>query len=107
MIKNKNMPRKTKKQKILSEYRRKLKQLEELKSSATETSLKQSTYPMSLTPHQSNYLISSAIEKKPASPLDYNQSLVQFTISDLKKTLWLTLLIVGLEFLIFYINVLK
>lgn len=101
------MPKKTKKEKILSEYRRKLKQIEELKTLATETSLKQSTYPISLTPSSSNYLISSSIEKKPLFPLDYNQSLVQFTISDLKKTLWVTLLIVGLEFLIFYINVLK
>lgn len=101
------MPRKTKKQKILSEYRRKLKQLEELKNSSIKISSQPAIFPHSFTSQQPNYLSLSPIQKKPLFSLEENQSLVQFTISDLKKTLWLTLLIVGLEFLVFYLNVLK
>lgn len=91
------MPKKTKKQKILAEYRRKLNRLKSVSSDRLAVKITSSL--------KSNP--TSSFEEKTSSFLKYDQSLVQFTISDLKRTIFITFFILSLEFLVFYVNLLK
>ncbi|HLD26341.1 MAG TPA: hypothetical protein VJB63_00065 [Patescibacteria group bacterium] len=84
------MPHKTKKQKIISSYRRKLQQL---------NSRQESSIPIHNT---------SLIPTTPIPPLhtntEYDIHLKAHTHEDLKKTLILTTVVLAFEFLIFYAN---
>lgn len=90
------MPKKTKKQKIMSEYRKKIQKIE-------------------ATAHRPESIKYSPIEpkdrivKKVHQPVeyilnDYEKQLAKFTFHDLKKTIFIALIILVLEFLIFFAN---
>ena len=90
------MPKKTKKQKVLSEYRKKIQEL-----STNQIQVKDVKY--------SPQAPQSYIEKKAVSPAtyvlnDYEKQLAQFTFADLRKTILITAIILVLEFLIFFAN---
>jgi phenylalanyl-tRNA synthetase alpha subunit len=90
------MPKKTKKQKVLSEYRKKIQEIN------IQTNQAQNLKYSPQTPQ--NY-----IEKKATQPVtyvlnDYEKQLAKFTFSDLRKTIIISLIILVLEFLIFFAN---
>ena len=90
------MPKKTKKQKVLSEYRRKLQEI-----NLTQNQPKDVKY--------SPQAPESFIEKKTERPVayvlnDYEKQLAEFTFADLRKTIIITAIILVLEFLIFFAN---
>jgi hypothetical protein len=90
------MPKKTKKQKIMSEYRKKIQEIQV--SSNQSQGIKYSPQAPQ-----------SSVEKKVHQPTvyvlnDYEKQLAHFTIKDLKKTIFITLIILVLEFLIFFAN---
>jgi hypothetical protein len=98
------MPKKTKKQKILAEYRRKLKQLElNAPSPKTDLPSSQPATPQTLS-QPSSKPVSLSQEKTSATKLEYDKSLFLFTLADLKKTFFVTLFVLALEFLVFYVN---
>lgn len=83
------MPRKTKKEKIIAEYRRKLQRLQP-------------------NPVVREKTVSPPVDIEPAparpSPMtsEYDNKLYRFTLTDMRKTLIITLAILALEFLVFY-----
>lgn len=90
------MPKKTKKQKVLSEYRKKLQEI-----SAQQVQVKDVKY--------SPQAAQNFIEKKVVQPVtyvlnDYEKQLAKFTFADLRKTIIITSIILVLEFLIFFAN---
>jgi len=98
------MPKKTKKQKILAEYRKKLKQLQSNQNVIPDTSHKVEI--VSETPSQKPLVPITTLPKKTATyqESEYDKLLAKFTIQDLKKASFITLFILALEFFIFYVN---
>lgn len=88
------MPKKTKKEKILAEYRRRLARLE--------------NQPKKKKGNSKRPPPSKAKTKKDAEQTfkeaDYDKMIARFTLADLKKTLLVTLFLLTLEFFIFYAN---
>ena len=106
------MPKKTKKEKIIAQYRRKYKlleqQIEQKKvSQTTET-------PSKKVDHQPKIE-----EKKPLTTIkvktretqvevkknNENNLLKNFFISDLKKSLLITIILIGIEFFLYFVNI--
>lgn len=103
------MPRKTKKQKIIASYRKKLQLIQEQQhrpsryqtiaiSTPPSTQIKQSTQRTQQTTSREK------TENKSVSPNAYDIYLKTRTFTDLKKTLIITLFVLTLEFLVFYAN---
>lgn len=92
------MPKKTKREKILAEYRKKLKQLQFnqkiITSTTGKSSLQQPATPRVILPNKTVVYQES----------EYDKLLAKFTIQDLKKTFFISLFILALEFFIFYAN---
>jgi hypothetical protein len=88
------MPKKTKREKILAEYRKKLKQLQLNQNIIVTTNNKMETASVTLLPKKTVVYQES----------EYDKLLAKFTIQDLKKTSLVTLFILALEFFIFYVN---
>jgi hypothetical protein len=102
------MPKKTKREKILAEYRKKLKQLQSNQNKFTssvgtninnieKTPLPQLVKPAVVLPNKVVVYQES----------EYDKLLTKFTIQDLTKTFFITLLILALEFFVFYVNLKK
>lgn len=96
------MPKKTKKEKILAEYRRKLKQL---KTQETSFSKNIQYYPEEI---NNSLKMEEKRENVSLSPVVYleknanEKNLVSLIKRDLKKTFIIAFLILSLEFLFFY-----
>lgn len=103
------MPRKTKKQKILAEYRRKLKQLETKasfpKSDITAEIPSQKPVVAAISQPSLKNNQKKKIDSTP--PLKYDQSLARYTLADIKKSFLITLVILMVEFSVFYVNLVK
>jgi len=97
------MPKKTKKEKILAEYRRKLKQLQLDQKNVTAPVSNKILFP------KKEIVPAPTILSKPVGyqESDYDRLLAQFTIQDLKKTFFVSFFILVLEFLIFFVNLRK
>lgn len=96
------MPKKTKKEKIIAQYRRRLKLIESLSLPVKEKEISHSQ--LSLT---------SSKEKKPEiiTPqpklIQEEFDLKKYFLIDLRKSLLLSFLIIGFEFFLFFIKVIK
>lgn len=109
------MPRKTKKQKIISSYRRKLQQLNHqqkvsLSSHNAPVTPIADTHTPIIPPTRMKESQDIPMKKKimptPAShtQTEYDLRLKTHTSEDLKKTLIITTLVLAFEFLVFYAN---
>ncbi len=99
------MPKKTKKEKILAEYRRKLKQLYSAQNITTAANIKKTTQQTPLQIQKSSSMPAPILIKESIyQESEYDKSLAKFTIQDLKKTFFISLFILTLEFVIFYAN---
>lgn len=115
------MPKKTKKQKIIAEYRKRLKLLQtqnapavsyqELNSQKKQpdpdlakiNKSVQNTKPK-LQPIKLNQFNSVALPKLDKEQVKYDSMFSHHTKQDLKKTIFLTLIIFVLEFFVFYVS---
>ncbi len=95
------MPKKTKKEKIIALYRRKLKLLEVTEQSP---SIKKQL------PSQ-DILITSTAKKESKTTIDTEKNnenqIASFFLSDLKKSLILTGLVITLEILLYFVRIIK
>lgn len=114
------MPKKTKKQKIIAEYRKRLKFLEtQNTSAASNQELNSQTLQFGGQKKQSNKSIENSepklqpiklsknnntLLKLNKEQVEYDSMLSYHTKQDLKKTIFLTLVIFVLEFFVFYVS---
>ncbi len=105
------MPRKTKKQKIISRYRKKLQQMNtgQKNLSLSHNASAMPIIPIHTTPTQPTYVSKThRLKTMPIppsyTPTEYDTRLQTHTHEDLKKTLILTTVVLAFEFLIFYAN---
>lgn len=96
------MPKKTKREKILAEYRKRLKQLQlnqNIITNAKREKVGETSLPKPLT-------LTTNLPKKTVvyQESKYDKLLAKFTIQDLKKAFFISLFILSLEFFIFYVN---
>jgi hypothetical protein len=105
------MPKKTKREKILAEYRKKIKQIQQIQlNQDVTTNNKKIPVPATNTVPIGKPITS--VITTPQKTLAYQESeydklLAKFTSQDLRKTFFITLFIIALEFFIYYVNLKK
>lgn len=99
------MPRKTKKQKIIAAYRKKLQLLKNRQEIHIPSKQIITERTPLLTPIKSVLVVPVGAQDQPVSQqTGYDMRLKTRTLADLKKTLIIAVLVLAFEFLIFYVN---
>ena len=98
------MPKKTRSQKIIAELRRELASRQARKMSATPRQKKKERAELKKKkPIEKSTSVSTKFENAPRN----EKTLCSFILSDLKKSLFLTMLAISLEFVLYYLLEIK